>query len=150
MLNARSRHLTGEIAGTWAGLLGSQWIDYVVIRQFLPLAELGRYSLAYQMAGGVQQLTIIVGTLLLPRYSAMLARGDESRARLVVERAVPYWLLGFSLLLGVLVAASEPLVPLLLGRDVRRVGAPLGLLLVAVGAGAIFGTGATSPCPTDP
>ncbi len=126
------------IASNWIGVFGTQWLDYAIIRRYLPLAELGRYSLAYQVAGVVQQLTIIASTLLLPQFSVLVRTGRERTIRNIVERMVPYWLLAFSAFLGVVLAVVRIAVPALFGEAFADSVPPLSLLLVAAAALAVF------------
>lgn len=128
------------IASTWVGLFGTQWVDYVFIKHYLPLSELGRYSLSYQLAGVVQQITIVASTLLLPRFSTMLALGREAELRRLVTRAVPYWLLALSAFLGVVLAGAGVLVPVVFGPGFVGSVPPLALLIVATIALAMFNT----------
>lgn len=126
------------IVGSWAGLFGNQAIDYVVIRTFLPFAELGQYAIAYQIAGTMQQLLIVVSAFLLPKFAGLLARGREDELRVVVTRLIPYFLLAFSFACGAGVIAAPVVVPLLFGADFAGAVAPLGVLLVTAGVAAIF------------
>ena len=126
------------IGSTWAGLFGTQWIDYVLIKSYLPLSELGLYSLGYQVAGVVQQVTIITSTLLLPQFSIMVGEGREAELRRIVSRVIPYWLLGFSALLGVVLASARIVVPMIFGDAFTGSVPPLALLIVATMAVAIL------------
>lgn len=127
------------VASTWAGLLGTQWIDLAMIRIFLDLADVGRYAIASQVAGALMQLAIIMSTLLLPRYS-VLAQRDPEALREEVDRVLPYWLLGFSLLAAVAVALAGIGVPLVFGPEFAAAVPALALLIVATSAGAIAST----------
>ncbi|TSA00649.1 MAG: hypothetical protein D4R81_07510, partial [Nitrospiraceae bacterium] len=100
---------------TWVGLIGTQWITYVIIKHYLAFVELGWYSLAVQVAGGVQQITIIVSSLLLPHFSVLVADRREAEIRKLVEQVMPYGLMAFALLLsgGVLLAGVG--IPLIFG-----------------------------------
>ena len=123
-------------ASSWAGLLGTQWIDLAMLRYFLDLVAVGRYALAYQLAGALLQIAFVMSTLLLPRYSVMAQREPEELRR-EVGRTVPYWLFAFSLGAAIAVAAAGPLVPLAFGPDFAPAVPALGLLLVATSAAAI-------------
>lgn len=128
------------IATTWLGLFGTQWIDYVMIKNYLSLSELGQYSLSYQIAGVVQQVTIIASTLLLPRYSIMVGTGQSDELRQIMGRIVPYWLLGFSAFLGIFLASVGVVIPIVFGREFTGSVPPLALLIVATVALVIFNT----------
>ena len=126
------------IVGSWAGLFGNQAIDYVVIRSFLPFAELGRYAIAYQIAGLLQQILIVISAFLLPKFSALLARGREGELRDVVGRLTPYLLLAFNTAAAVGIIVAPLVVPLAFGADFAGAIAPLGVLLLTAGLASIF------------
>ena len=128
------------IISTWVGLVSTQWIQYVIIKQYLPLSEIGLYSLANQVAGMVQQVTIISSALLLPRFSMLVANRQHDEIRTMIEKLVPYGFMGFALFLsaGVLLAGTG--VPLIFGSAFAGAVPPLGILLVATMALALFNT----------
>jgi O-antigen/teichoic acid export membrane protein len=134
------RYSVPLIASTWAGLFGTQWIDYVVIKRYLPLREVGLYALAYQLAGVVQQASVVLSTLMIPRFSAMIGQDRGGDLKRVVDRAVPYWLFGLSAGLAVLLGGIDVLVPLVFGPAFAGAVAPLALLIVATLALALFNT----------
>jgi len=126
------------ILSTWSGLLGTNWFDYVIIRQYLPLSDLGVYALASQLNGVAQQVTIIFSTLLLPRFAVMVQQNEEERIRTLVTRFLPYWFLGTSLLFGSVLILARPLVPLVFGGAFDQAVRPLAILMLATGALAFF------------
>lgn len=128
------------IFSTWIGLIGTQWINYAIIKHYLSLSDLGLYSLASQMAGVAQQVTIISSSLLLPHFAVLVANREEKEIRRQVERIVPYGLLGFALLLSVGVLASGLVIPLLFGPSFVGSVPPLILLLIASMGLALFNT----------
>ena len=129
-----------QLGGGWAGIFGSQWIDYVIIRAFLTLDDLGVYALAFQIAGAVQQLAVVLATVLLPRVSAMAARGEHVAVRAFLGRVVPGWLAAYGALCAIGIVAAGPLVPALFGARFAGAVAPLSILLVAAAVAAIFHT----------
>ena len=128
------------IVSTWVGLVSTQWIQYAIIKQYLPLSEIGLYSLASQVAGVVQQVTIVSSALLLPHFSMLVANRQNDEIRTLIEKLVPYGFLGFALLLsaGVLLAGAG--IPLIFGPAFTGAVPPLGILLVATMALALFNT----------
>jgi O-antigen/teichoic acid export membrane protein len=128
------------IVATWVGLLSTQWIQYVIIKQYLPLTEIGLYSLANQVAGVVQQVTIVSSTLLLPHFSMLVVNRRNDEIRTMIEKLAPYGFLGFALLLsaGVLLAGIG--VPLIFGPAFAGAVPPLNILLIATMALALFNT----------
>jgi O-antigen/teichoic acid export membrane protein len=119
------------IFSAWSGLLGTNWFDYIVIRRYLPLTDLGTYALASQLNGVIQQVTIIFSTLLLPRLNVMVQQGDEEGIRTFVARFLPYWFLGTSVLFGVALLAADIVVPVVFGEAFGGAVRPLAILMLA-------------------
>lgn len=128
------------IATTWVSLLGTYWIDYVVITKFLSLSHLGLYSLANQVAGVVQQMTIISSSILLPHFSVLVAQGDLDGIRRFVTRIVPMGFLALSVLLGLFILHAGPLLPLAFGQEFAASTPPLAILMVATSLLAFYNT----------
>lgn len=127
-----------QIGGSWAGLFGSQWIDYVIIRRYLTLADLGLYALAFQIAGSVQQLIISAVTVLMPRFSAMVALDQHQEIRRILGRLVPLGLLAFSIGIAALILSADWFVPAIFGERFAPAVPPLLVLLVASLGVALF------------
>lgn len=128
------------VASSWVGLFGSQWLDYLVIRTYLPLGELGLYALAYQLAGVLQQMTSVVATLLLPRYSLLAFGRNDDEVRRIVGRIVPYWLIGYALALCAALVVVPPAIGLLFGEGFSGAVPAFRLLVLASIALAIHNT----------
>jgi O-antigen/teichoic acid export membrane protein len=129
---------TPLLLSSWAGLFGTNWFDLVILKWYVPLAGVGVYSLATQLAGVVQQITVIFSMLVLPQLSVMVAEGQESRIRLFVERLLPYWLLGTSVLFSLVLLVGRIAIPLIFGTAFSEAAAILALLMVAATALALF------------
>jgi O-antigen/teichoic acid export membrane protein len=83
-------------------------------------------------------VTVIMSTLLLPFFSVMIAEGGEDRLRRIVSRARPYWLLGLSGFLGLLLAAAGWVIRLVFGSAFAGAVPLLAVLMLATIAAAIF------------
>jgi len=127
-----------QLGGSWAGIFGSQWIDFVIIRQFLTLPQLGLYALAFQIAGTVQQLPVVASTVLLPWLSAAAARGDDREVRSLLGRPARLALVAFATGTGLLLTFADPIVPLIFGETFAEAIVPLSVLLVASCVAAVF------------
>ena len=123
---------------SWAGLFGANWFDLVILRWYVPMSGIGVYSLAGQLAGVVQQITIIFSTLVLPPLSVMVAERQDARIRTLVERLLPYWLLGASILFSVVLLGARAGVSLVFGESFSGAAPILALLMVATSAVALF------------
>ncbi|MDA1166266.1 MAG: oligosaccharide flippase family protein [Planctomycetota bacterium] len=126
------------LLSSWAGFFGANWFDLVILRWYVPISGIGVYSLAAQLAGVVQQITIIFSTLLLPPLSVMVAEGQRTRIRTLAERLLPYWLLGTSILFSLAVLTARDLVPMLFGQSFGAATPVFALLMVATSALALF------------
>jgi O-antigen/teichoic acid export membrane protein len=126
------------LLSTWAGFLGANWFDLMILRWYVPVSSIGVYSLATQLAGMVQQITVIFSTLALPSLSVMLAEGQDARIKMFVERLVPYWLLGTSLLFSIVVLGASAGIPFVFGQSFGDAAPILVLLMVATSALALF------------
>jgi O-antigen/teichoic acid export membrane protein len=126
------------LLSSWAGFFGTNWFDLVILKQYVPMSELGLYSLATQLAGVVQQITVIFSTLLLPHLSVMVAQRQDQRILIYLRRLLPYWLLGTSLLLSVIVVAGRHGIALVFGGSFAGAAPVLALLMLATSALALF------------
>jgi O-antigen/teichoic acid export membrane protein len=52
------------LVSSWAGFFGTNWLDLVILKWYVPMASVGAYSLAFQLAAVVQQIAVIFSTLL--------------------------------------------------------------------------------------
>ena len=136
------RHLalfsTPVLLSSWTGLLGANWFDLVILKWYVPVSDIGRYSLATQLAGVVQQITIIFSTLVLPPLSVMVAEGRDARIRMLVERLLPYWMLGTSVLFSLVVLGARIGVPLAFGPSFSGAAPVLIVLMGATSALALY------------
>jgi O-antigen/teichoic acid export membrane protein len=123
---------------SWAGFFGTNWFDLVILKWHVPMAGIGMYSLATQLAGVVQQITVIFATLLLPELSVMVHEGQHARIRMLMERLLPYWLLATSILFTLVLLGARVGVPLVFGPSYAGAVPALALLMVASCALAVF------------
>lgn len=123
---------------SWAGLLGTNWFDLIVIKWYRPVAEVGLYSLGTVLAGVVQQVAIVFSTLLLPELSVMVARGEHGRIKRLVERGLPYWALATSAVFTAVVLSAPWVVPVIFGSAFERTATVLALLMPASCALVLF------------
>ena len=126
------------LLSSWAGLFGTNWLDLVILKWYVPIGEMGKYSLAFQLASVIQQVAVIFSTLLVPQLSVMVAEGQAERIRMFIERLLPYWLLGTSILFGLVLLGARAGVPLVFGDAYAGAAPVLALLMVASCAFALF------------
>ena len=116
---------------SWAGLFGTSWFDLVILKWYVPISGIGVYSLATQLAGVAQQVTVIFATLMLPEVSVMVVGGQDARIRTLMERLLPYWLLGTSVLFSLVILASRAALPFVFGPTYDGAAGVLALLMLA-------------------
>ena len=126
------------LLSSWAGVFGASWLDLVILKWYVPVSDIGVYSLATQLAGVVQQITIIFSTLVLPQLSVMVAERQDARIRMLLERLLPYWLLGTSILFCLVLLGARAVVPLVFGQPFGGAAPVLALLMVATSLLALF------------
>ena len=122
----------------WAGFFGANWFDFLIIRQFRPISDVGLYQLGWQIAAVAQQITIVFSTLLLPKLSIMVSKGEESGIRSFLDRTLPQWLLATSVLFIVILLTARWALPAIFGPVFGDSVPVLELLLVASSALALF------------
>jgi O-antigen/teichoic acid export membrane protein len=126
------------LLSSWAGLFGANWFDLVILKWYVPMSGVGVYSLSTQLAGVTQQIAVIFSTLVLPPLSVMVAEGQEARLRAFVERLLPYWLLGTSIVFTIVLFVARVGVPFAFGESFRDAAPVVALLMVATGAATLF------------
>ena len=126
------------LLSSWAGFFGASWFDLVILKRYESMSGIGLYSLATQLAGVAQQVTIIFSTLLLPHLSVMVAERQDAQIRTFLERLLPYWLLGTSIVFSVILIGARAGVPLVFGESFGGAAPVLALLMVATAALALF------------
>jgi O-antigen/teichoic acid export membrane protein len=62
-------------------------LDKVVIARFAPLAALGHYTVAATLSSGLLLCSTPVFAVVFPRFSALLARGEEPATAILYHRA---------------------------------------------------------------
>jgi O-antigen/teichoic acid export membrane protein len=126
------------LLSTWAFFFGTNWIDLVILKKYVPMSGIGVYSLATQLAGVIQQITIIFSTLILPHLSLLVRERQDVRIKVFLERLLPYWLLGMSILFCLVLLGTPAVVPLIFGQAFRGTVPVLVLMMAASSAFAVF------------
>ena len=126
------------LLSSWVGVFSTNWFDLAILRWYVPISGIGVYSLAAQLAGVVQQPTVIFSTLLLPQLSVMVAEGQDARIKMFLERLLPYWLLATSVLFSLVLLGAREGLPLVFGPSFSGAAPVLALLMVAASMLALF------------
>ena len=102
------------------GYFSTSYLDAIFISQYLSKAELGVYSVAYQINGILMQFPTLAGNLLLPLFVTLQAGKNIEKVKLYMSDILPLLTLGGGLL-GISVAlVMSFLVPLIFGAQVSQ------------------------------
>lgn len=99
------------------GYFSTNYLDAWFILRHLTAADLGIYSIAYQLTGTVMQLPVLVGTLLLPMFTTLEVEQDNERLREYLRDILPVLSLGWAVVGTVLAVVSAFLLPQLFGAQ---------------------------------
>lgn len=109
------------------------WIDIIVIKKYMIVADVGVYSLAYQGMTMMQQISLATIILTGPMMVSFYTQGREDLIHRFVQRIVPQGTFVWSLFLSVITFLSIYLIPVLFGRNFSGAIYPFSLLMVALG-----------------
>lgn len=99
------------------GYFSTNYLDAWFILRHLTAADLGIYSIAYQLAGTVMQLPVLVGTLLLPMFTTLEVERDDERLREYLRDILPVLSLGWALMGTMFAGVSAFFLPQLFGAQ---------------------------------
>jgi O-antigen/teichoic acid export membrane protein len=71
------------------GYFSTNYLDAIFISQYLTKADLGVYSVAYQMNGILMQFPLLAGSLLLPLFVTLQTSGKPERVTAYMRDVVP-------------------------------------------------------------
>jgi len=111
------------------------WGDFGVASRWLSAKDLGCYYLASQCLTVLLQLSQVVGIVSGPLTISLIARGQVERARQLFRRGASQLSLLTSAFLGILIACTCLLLPILIPDSYAPTLEPL-VLLIAAGATA--------------
>jgi O-antigen/teichoic acid export membrane protein len=102
------------------GYFSTSYLDAIFISQYLSKADLGVYSVAYQINGILMQFPTLAGNLLLPLFVTLQAGKNIEKVKLYMSDILPLLTLGGGLL-GICVGlAMKFLIPLIFGAEVSQ------------------------------
>lgn len=116
------------------GLFTTNNLDAIFISQYLTKADLGVYTVAYQVNGIMLQFALLAGSLVLPLFVTLRTTGRTDRVNAYMETLLP--LLTFAGGLGSVTAALvlKYLIPAVFGHEVDEAVVLFWILM----SGAIF------------
>lgn len=90
------------IPTSMVGLMSTNALDYLFLRKYSGLAELGVYALGVQISGLVQQVPLIAGELTTPRFVKYRLNQDDSAFNHFIQNQLRFifWIWSFCCLVG--------------------------------------------------
>jgi O-antigen/teichoic acid export membrane protein len=113
------------------GYLSTNYLDAAFIAHFLSGAEVGRYAVAYQLAGTMMQLPLLLGSLLLPYFISLQGGARHDRTSEYLREVLPLLTLGWAAACTLVAALAVYLLPVILGSGFRDIGPVLWPLMAA-------------------
>lgn len=123
---------------SWIGVFGTNWLDLMLLKWSHSISDVGLYALAGQLAGVIQQVTIVFSTLLLPHFSIMVAGGHNEKVDMFLQRVLPYWFIAVSAVFSVALIVAGPLMSIVFGQAFQPAYPAFAVLLVASSALALY------------
>ncbi len=139
----RLRHLIGRVRGLNPALAGrvllfslplipqslisyfsTNYLDAWFILHYRSSADLGVYSLAYQLAGTAMQLPVLASSLLLPMFTTLEVKQDDQRLAVYAHDILPVLSLGWAAAGTFITGALVVFLPLVFGAQFAQ-AAPL-------------------------
>jgi O-antigen/teichoic acid export membrane protein len=122
---------------------GVAWVDIYVLNAFTSHADVGIYSLAYQVFTFVVQLGSLWTVATLPRHARSEAAGEDLLSQLPMDRTLTVTFL-WSAVVSILAVVSIFALPPVFGTDFEQAVVPMTILL----SGAIYLAGYFAVLPT--
>jgi len=116
------------------GYLSTGYFDAIFISQFLSKADLGMYSVVYQLNGIMMQFPSLAGVLLMPLFVTLQTKNQDRNVNVYLKDVLPLLTLVWSfgcVLVAVFVGIA---LPLYFGAEFDRAGQ----YLLVLAAGATF------------
>lgn len=95
----------------------TNYLDAWFILRYLTAADLGVYSIAYQLAGTAMQLPVLVSSLLLPMFTTLQMQRGEEQLDGYMRQLLPVLTLGWALAGTLITGMAVVLLPLLFGAQ---------------------------------
>lgn len=95
----------------------TNYLDAWFILRFLSAADLGVYSIAYQLAGTAMQLPVLVSSLLLPMFTTLEMQRGEEQLNSYLRQFLPVLTLGWALVGTLITGLAVVLLPMLFGAQ---------------------------------
>lgn len=95
----------------------TNYLDAFFITKYLSKAELGIYSVGYQINGLLLQFLILVGTLLMPMFVTLRSNGQETYINKYLEEVLPSVMLLWGAFIPFFAIFTGILIPMIFGSQ---------------------------------
>lgn len=113
--------------------LGVAQLDRLTIASLRPLSELGYYTLALGVAAGLGRMVQPMFNAIYPRFSRLIARGDQVSLRTLYHLASQYLAVLIAAIAAILIVFPRDILFLWTGNHVIAAQAAMPLALLAAG-----------------
>lgn len=136
----------------WSMSLGAistfvtNWIDIIIIKKYLPLSEVGIYSLAYRGMTFFSLLVMSTISLTVPMIVSFRTLGKTDLIKQYLDNLIPQGIFFWSIFLSFIVTISNVVIPVIFGESYNSAILPFNILLVGIAFNSIgcFYSGFTS------
>jgi len=128
---------------SWAMPVGAiatfivNWVDVIFLKKYMPLSDVGVYSLAYRGMGFFSLLIMSTIPLTFPIIVSLRTLGNKELIARYIDELVPQGVFLWSMFLGAVVIFSGYLIPLIFGQAYTPASKIFSVLLVGVAFQAI-------------
>ncbi|MDD5491366.1 MAG: oligosaccharide flippase family protein [bacterium] len=108
------------------------WIDIIVIKKYMTLADVGIYSVAYRGMSMIQQIGMLTNVVLGPLLVSFVVTNRDDLVKRYVQRLIPQAMVAWTGLLILSLFAGQIMVPILFGHKFMACLPPFFILLCGV------------------
>lgn len=112
-------------------------IDRLMLEHYLPISELGIYTLGISVATVLQMFVTAFNQAYQPSYYELMESGGESR-ELHIVKTFKFWLVMLTLVTCIGIVAGGPFLAIFAGAKFREVSSIFSYLLLSVYAGSFY------------
>lgn len=107
-------------------------MDKIMLGKMCNMKEVGLYEYAERIQNIPQSMITALGTVMLPRMSNLVSRGEKIKAKQYIDKSIQFILFtSIPIALGI-IAVSKELVPLFLGNEYIKTGEILQFLVITI------------------
>jgi stage V sporulation protein B len=132
-------HFSYPLILTSAGGFIFGWADIVIIKHFLPLKEVGIYSLAYTGLGAIEAVVLLMPMVLTPIFVSLATQGEDHLTDRYILRVLPQISILWGFLIMFLALTSLWVIPIVFGQDFTESASIFLVLLITLNLSVITG-----------